>query len=81
MVGVYLQEKDTRLQDFEPKIGVGICPRVGLYPELYGTVHALDPFHKTSSTNTRRSARFFIDSKLCGDNRRGFLPPSICLSL
>ena len=60
MVGVFLQEKDTRLQDFEPKVGVGICPRVGLYPELDGTVCALDPFHKTSNTNTRRSARFSL---------------------
>ena len=30
------QEEDIPLQDFGPKIG-GVCPRVGLYLELYGT--------------------------------------------
>ena len=28
--------KKHPLQDFGPEMGVGICPRVGLYPELYG---------------------------------------------
>ena len=36
--------KRYRLQDFTHKMGVGVCPRMGLHPELYGTCRFLIKF-------------------------------------
>ena len=54
MAGVYPSKKHP-VQDFRPKMGMGICPRVGLYPELYTTGNTgIEAFQESPQSVTER---------------------------
>ena len=76
--------KGHPLQDFVPEMGVGICPRVGLYPKLNGTstagkmrtvVYVNESKASRVSTVHQRTGKGYISASVNADSVRLCVAP------